>query len=169
METSRPYEASTSEIGDRPDEKLADRADGREHPPFDAPAAPVNVPAPRAGTTARAESLPGEQAVTGQLRSVAYWAEQANAKSCWMCGIRLPADQMVADGGSACPDLRWYCRDTWACTERWTSQPATLATTGQGTAGPPETPGEQATDTEAARPVPVYEWPLTGHLQVTGG
>jgi hypothetical protein len=169
METGWPYEASTSEIGDRPDEPLADRADGREHRPFDAPAASVNVPAPRAGTTPRAGTFPGEQAVTGQRRSVGYWAEQANAKSCSMCGIRLPADQMVADGGSACPDLRWYCRDTWACTERWTSRSARPAATGQGTAETPETPGEQATDTEAARPVPAYGWPLTRHLQATGG
>jgi hypothetical protein len=169
MKTGWPYDAGTSEIGDRPEEPLADRAAGREHPPFEAPAAPVNVPAPRAGTTARANSLPGEQATTGQLRSVRYWAEQANAKSCWMCGIRLPADQMVADGGSDCPDLRWYCRDTWACTERWTSRPARPAAIGQGTAETPQTLGEQATDTEAARPAPAYDWPLTRHPQVTRG
>jgi hypothetical protein len=30
---------------------------------------------------------------------------------CWLCGIRLPIAQMVPDGGSACADLRWYCRD----------------------------------------------------------
>ena len=169
MKTGWPYNAGTSEIGDRPEEQLADRAAGREHPPFEAPAAPVNVPAPRAGTTARAESLPGEQAITDQLRSVRYWAEQANAKSCWMCGIRLPADQMVADGGSDCPDLRWYCQDTWACTERWTSRPARPAAVGEGTAETPETPGEQVTDTEAARPEPTYDWPLTRHPQVTRG
>ena len=60
-------------------------------------------------------------------------------------------------------------RDTWACTERWTSRPARPATVGEGTAETPETPGEQATDTEAARPVPVYDWPLTRHPQVTRG
>jgi hypothetical protein len=156
MKTGWPYDAGTSEIGDRPDEPLADRgAAGPEHPPFEAPAAPVNVPAPRTETIARAESLPREQAVTDQLRSVRYWAEQANAKSCWMCGIRLPADQMVADGGSTCHDLRWYCQDTWACTERWTSRSASSAAIGQGTAETPETPGEQATGAEAARPVAV--------------
>lgn len=42
--------------------------------------------------------------------------------SCWMCGIRLSADHMMADGGSACDDVRWYCRDTRACTERWTAR-----------------------------------------------
>jgi len=40
---------------------------------------------------------------------------------CWMCGIRLQQNQMVPDGGSACGDIRWYCKDTRACTERWTS------------------------------------------------
>jgi hypothetical protein len=39
---------------------------------------------------------------------------------CWMCGIRLPAALMVPDGGSACADVRWYCRDLRACTARWT-------------------------------------------------
>ncbi len=145
----------TSEISERPEEQLADRAARRPHPSFQAPAAPVNVPAPRAKTTARADSFPAERAITGHLRSVQYGAEQANAKSCWMCGIRLPAGQMVADGGSACPDLRWYCRDTWACTERWTWRLARQAATGQGTAETPKTPGEQATDTAAARPVAV--------------
>jgi hypothetical protein len=39
---------------------------------------------------------------------------------CWLCGIRLPTTQMVPDGGSACADIRWYCRDLRACTGRWT-------------------------------------------------
>jgi hypothetical protein len=41
--------------------------------------------------------------------------------SCWLCGTHLQHNQMVADGGSACSDIRWYCRDTRACTERWTA------------------------------------------------
>ena len=41
-------------------------------------------------------------------------------ESCWMCGIRVRVDQLVADGGSACPDVRWYCRDMRGCTQRWT-------------------------------------------------
>jgi len=39
---------------------------------------------------------------------------------CWMCGIRLPTALLLADGGSACADIRWYCRDLRACTGRWT-------------------------------------------------
>jgi hypothetical protein len=41
--------------------------------------------------------------------------------TCWLCGTRLPPHQMVPDGGTACDDVRWYCRDTRACTERWTA------------------------------------------------
>jgi hypothetical protein len=62
-------------------------------------------------------------------------AGPAVVKSCWMCGVRLPAGQMVADGTtSACADVRWYCRDTRGCTERWTTRPARPADSGQGTA-----------------------------------
>jgi hypothetical protein len=155
MTTGWPYDAGASEIGDRPGERLPKRAAGQGQPRFETLTAPVNVTAPRATTTARAGTLPGEQAVPDQPRPVQYWARQASAKPCWMCGIRLSAEQMVADDGSACPDLRWYCRDTRACTERWTSRPARPATIGEGAAETPETPGEQATGADAARPVPV--------------
>lgn len=50
------------------------------------------------------------------------WIRQAASESCWLCGIRLPVGQMVADGGSACANVRWYCQDTPGCTRRWTSQ-----------------------------------------------
>jgi hypothetical protein len=152
METGWPYDADTSEIGGWPDEQLADRAAARWQPSPAAPAAPVNAPAPR--PAARAENFPGELATTGQRRPGPSWAEPAPVRSCWMCGIRLSADQLVADGGSACHDLRWYCRDTWACTERWTSLSARPSLTGQDT-GTSTTPAGQAARTHAARPVPV--------------
>lgn len=155
MENSWPYDNGTSESGDRPEEQPAESVAERENPPLKARAVPVGVPAPRARTAARAENFPGEQTVTDQLRSVQYWAGRANAKACWMCGIRLPADQMVPDGGSACLDLRWYCRDVWACTERWTWRFARSAATVEGTAEAPQAPGEEPADTEAARRVPV--------------
>ena len=43
---------------------------------------------------------------------------------CWLCGARLPVQMMVADGGSGCTDVRWYCRNTRVCTDRWTAQRA---------------------------------------------
>lgn len=46
-------------------------------------------------------------------------ARHAALVTCWMCGINLHSNQMVPDGGDACADVRWYCRDAQACTERW--------------------------------------------------
>jgi hypothetical protein len=38
-----------------------------------------------------------------------------------MCGIALPLGLMVPDGGQACADILWYCKDAKSCTERWTT------------------------------------------------
>ena len=84
-----------------------------------------------------------------------FGAASAQVKSCWMCGIRLPASQMVADGGSACHDVRWYCRDTWGCTRRWTSHSGRLARIRPDVAATPEPPGKQAEGLVAARPLAV--------------
>src|SRR5262249_46547350 len=48
-------------------------------------------------------------------------ARRTAVVACWLCGIRLHQNQMVPDGGDACPDLRWYCKDIQACTGRWSS------------------------------------------------
>ncbi|HEY6315208.1 MAG TPA: hypothetical protein VIY52_31000 [Streptosporangiaceae bacterium] len=40
---------------------------------------------------------------------------------CSLCGIALPTGLMVPDGGQACTDIRWYCKDAQSCTERWTA------------------------------------------------
>ena len=50
--------------------------------------------------------------------------------ACWMCGIHLQQSQMMPDGGRACSDVRWYCKDTPACTERWTSAQREARTAG---------------------------------------
>ena len=57
----------------------------------------------------------------GQTSTV-DWAPSRAVETCWMCGLRLPADQMVPDGGKACTDVRWYCQDTGSCTQRWTTR-----------------------------------------------
>src|SRR5215471_11606142 len=46
--------------------------------------------------------------------------------SCWMCGVCRHSSQMVPDGGNACDDIRWYCNDAQACTQRWTTSRHTL-------------------------------------------
>jgi len=40
---------------------------------------------------------------------------------CSLCGIALPLGLLVPDGGRACADIRWYCKDVMSCTERWTA------------------------------------------------
>lgn len=136
-------DADTREIGDRLDERLPGPAAGRPRLPFDTGSSPVGGPAAGGQATTRAGSFPDEQAISGQRRSALHRGDPAAVRSCWMCGIRLPGDQMVADGGSACPDLRWYCRDMWACTQRWTSRPAKTAASRQSAAGTPKAPGKQ--------------------------
>ena len=44
------------------------------------------------------------------------------AATCALCGLELPLGLMVPDGGHACADVRWYCKDAKACTQRWTSR-----------------------------------------------
>jgi hypothetical protein len=48
-------------------------------------------------------------------------APHGDVVSCWMCGLRQHSSRMMADGGEACDDVRWYCKDPRACTERWIS------------------------------------------------
>jgi hypothetical protein len=40
---------------------------------------------------------------------------------CSLCGIALPLGLLVPDGGQACANIRWYCKDAKSCTERWTT------------------------------------------------
>jgi hypothetical protein len=43
------------------------------------------------------------------------------AAQCSLCGIALPLGLLVPDGGEACADVLWYCKDARSCTERWTT------------------------------------------------
>src|SRR5690242_14869609 len=147
MKTSRPYGPGTSDTGGRPDEQLAGQAAAQPHPPFEALAAQAK------SLPTRGKGFHREPAGTGQPRPAPFGGEPAASNSCWLCGIRLPADQMMADGGSACHDLRWYCRDTRACTERWTSRPAKVAVLRQAIAERRKARGKQATDADVAQPV----------------
>jgi len=65
---------------------------------------------------------------------------------CSMCGIALPLGLLVPDGGQACADIRWYCKDAISCTERWTTaRPA-------GRAHMPAAPDEAFAGAEEAAP-----------------
>jgi hypothetical protein len=56
----------------------------------------------------------------------------ASAAACALCGIELPTEDMVPDGGHACADVRWYCKDASACTERWTARMARTSGSASG-------------------------------------
>ena len=43
------------------------------------------------------------------------------AAECSMCGVERPLGLLIPDGGGACADVRWYCKDVKSCTERWTT------------------------------------------------
>jgi hypothetical protein len=63
-----------------------------------------------------------------------------------MCGIALPLDLLVPDGGQACTDIRWYCKDAKSCTARWTTaRPPSRAHT-------PAVPGTAVADAGEATP-----------------
>jgi hypothetical protein len=140
--------------GNRPDGRMADQAAGDGIADRTVPGRAGEQPAIGAEITVRAD-FQGGQIMTDQHHPTMPGGEPAPIRTCWLCGIRLPASQMVPDGGRACSDLRWYCRDTWACTQRWTSHAARLAAIRQGTPEPSKMPDAQAADVDAARPVPV--------------
>ncbi|MGO8726025.1 MAG: hypothetical protein ACLQK8_04785 [Streptosporangiaceae bacterium] len=83
---------------------------------------------PAAVMTTRLETGPEQLAVTSSPESAKpLTAMQRNrprpleVAQCSMCGIALPLGLLVPDGGQACADILWYCKDAMACTERWTT------------------------------------------------
>jgi hypothetical protein len=142
--------------GHTPEQLLADRT-----------SATVGSQTARAEATARPVGLRGEQVMTDRQHLAPFEPASAQIRSCWMCGIRMPASQMVADGGSACHDVRWYCRDTWGCTRRWTSRPARLTAIRPEVAEPVEAPDEHSAGLVAASPLhsasPIISLSLLGH------
>src|SRR5215468_1832814 len=81
---------------------------------------------------------------------------------CWLCGIRLPADHMMADGGSACADVRWYCLDKRGCTERWTARTARPADLRMSSAGVPDSWGSISLEWASPDGKPAGGGPIVG-------
>ena len=71
---------------------------------------------------------------------------QLQSARCSLCGIALPIGMMVPDGGQACADIRWYCKDAMSCTQRWTT-----AST-PGPADMPTAPDDAVAGTAEAAP-----------------
>jgi len=92
---------------------------------------------------------------------------------CSLCGIALPTGLMVPDGGQACADIRWYCKDAKSCTERWTAnlpRHANIAPTSPSLAPPtaPMTASSAASAGERrpiAPPAPVSAELLSGPVE----
>lgn len=70
-------------------------------------------PSPATLRLAPTEPAAAEQG-EGRLRPLAV-------AECTMCGATRPLGLLVPDGGKACADVRWYCKDVRSCTERWTA------------------------------------------------
>ena len=47
------------------------------------------------------------------------WPRPLEVAQCSLCGVARPLGLLVPDGGQACADIRWYCKDSKSCTERW--------------------------------------------------
>jgi len=93
-----------------------------------------------------------------------------------LCGIALPLVLLVPDGGQACADIRWYCKDAMSCAHRWTtatspvSAPVPAApddtSPDAGKAAPDEASAELPGDmSEAAQPA-VQSTPVAGKQSV---
>jgi hypothetical protein len=81
------------------------------------------------------------------------------AAQCSMCGIAQPLGLLVPDGGQACADIRWYCKDARSCTERWTTAPP------PGPSHTPAVPGTAAAVAGAAAPDATPAGRLGGTLE----
>jgi len=102
---------------------------------------PEQVPVSHA--LALAESSAAAQ--PGRLRPL-------ESAECSLCGIAHPLGLLVPDGGQACTDIRWYCKDAKSCTERWTTARSQIrahtqavpgsAVAGAGEAEPAAAPAE---------------------------
>ncbi len=78
----------------------------------------------------------------------------SQSTQCSLCGIAVPLDLMVPDGGQACADIRWYCKDAKSCAERWTARlPGTGRLASIPSIGEPR-PGAALDSVSADDPVP---------------
>ena len=85
--------------------------------------------APQASSAARTSQEPRPEqhlasphlALAGPQAAAQRNLRPLEVAECAMCGIALPLAFLVPDGGQACADIRWYCKDARSCTERWTA------------------------------------------------
>jgi len=71
---------------------------------------------------------------------------------CSLCGIARPLGLLVPDGGQACADIRWYCKDSISCTERWVAARRQPSAHVPATASPALVAAPEPAADEAAKP-----------------
>jgi hypothetical protein len=71
---------------------------------------------------------------------------------CSLCGIARPLGLLVPDGGQACADIRWYCKDSISCTERWVAARRQPSAYVPATASPALVAAPKPAADEAAEP-----------------
>src|SRR5271169_783229 len=87
---------------------------------------------------------------------------------CSLCGLEHPIGLMVPDGGDACADLRWYCKDARSCTQRWTSNLRVPAAE-TAAAGAPEPAEPEPAEPEPAEPEPAPASSAGGRIAARSG
>ena len=97
------------------------QADARAQAPGEAAVTPTAVTTcPETGPEQLA-STPGPAAAIPPTAAQRNRPRPLEMARCSMCGIALPLALLVPDGGQACADIRWYCKDAMSCTKRWTT------------------------------------------------
>jgi len=147
------------------------RADDRAQADDRAEAHGETSATPAAVMTARLEPRPDQATTTSDpAPATPAIATQRNrprpleVARCSLCGIALPLGLLVPDGGQACADIRWYCKDAMSCAKRWTTAnpparahtPAAPDDTSRdaGKAAPDKAPGPAADGTVLAPSTP---------------
>jgi hypothetical protein len=111
-----------------------------------APHAPsVTTVSPETGPEQLAVS-PGSAPAEGPAAAQRDRLRPLALAQCSLCGITRPLGLLVPDGGQACADIRWYCKDARSCTERWTTAHPRART------HTPEVPGPVLADAGEAAP-----------------
>jgi len=130
----------------RDEAEARDEADARDEAHGETSATPTAVmtpylePRPVQNTTTP-DPAPARPAATQHNRP-----RPLEVAECSLCGIALPLGLLVPDGGQACTDIRWYCKDAMSCAHRWTT--ATPPVSGHMPAAPDDT----SRDAEKAAP-----------------
>ena len=98
------------------------QADARAEAPEEAAVMPAEAMTTGLETEPELPATTPRPAPTGPLTAMQRNRPRPlEVAQCSMCGIALPLALLVPDGGQACADIRWYCKDSKSCTERWTT------------------------------------------------